>query len=671
MGCAVDAYRASIGLFGPTLLVILNKGAKKAARLWKQRKLQSTMAMLAALTLLSLLVRGGVEQNPGPEFDQAMDKLYSRIESRLSQAEGRITFQTMEEMQRQINSVMKQHQRQSRDITQSLKNGHQSLHTEIQRVHTQVTHLSDTVEENREKITNIAEDQCRTAEKLQKLESEIERLESFSRRNNLRFFNIPQPTNETDDDCTRTLVRTLNHFYPSKRWNEDDIERAHRTGSTASNGRRPRPIIARFFSWRDKMLVLRDREARRRMGDRDMRVADDLTNNQHARLQKEREDGRHAYYKNGRLHTEVRQQNPNAARRVQQHEHRDNNLRGGSLRSSSRDARGDERNEPHQSRYDQHNGPRHGGDDRTVYNSHYPAREFGRVHSPKHVHYRDYSPPRRDDRHFTFPDRDFPHPPQNASRYFQQQRHDGYYPSHNDRNDRDRRARNHGECQHQSRATVNVGHSFHTWNNRREGRDGRPRDEISPTPPSAHCTNSTDHAPSSKNGRCTHDRSQYSPRPPRRDTRRSRSPRDRTYAEELKDNGTSPGTNIWDNVETAMENNSASSRDPASLEAEVIFSPTPQYSDSGETPAETPAHDCGNDAAARENSDEANKEDTAHSVNTRSRSRSALLTAAHSEGQTQIPDTWRLEKEREESQPKRNGQNQQPDDEAATADSRA
>ena len=159
--------------------------------------------------------------------------------------------------------------------------------------------------------------------------------------------------------------------------------------------------------------------------------------------------------------------------------------------------------------------------------------------------------------------------------------------------------------------------------------------------------------------------------PPRRDARRSRSPRDRTYAEVLKDNGTSPGTNIWDNMETAMENNSASSQDPASLEAEVIFSPTPQYSDSGETPAETPAHDCGNDAAARENSGETNKEDTAHSVNTRSRSRSALLTAAHSEGQTQIPDTWRLEKEREESQPKRNGQNQQPDDEAATADSRA
>ena len=80
-----------------------------------------TTVMLAALTLLSLLVRGGVEQNPGPAIDQAMDKLYSRTESRVSQAEGQITFQTMEEMQRPINSVMKQQQRQSRDITQSQK----------------------------------------------------------------------------------------------------------------------------------------------------------------------------------------------------------------------------------------------------------------------------------------------------------------------------------------------------------------------------------------------------------------------------------------------------------------------------------------------------------------------------------------------------------------------
>ena len=54
------------------------------------------MAMLAAITLLSLLVRGGVEQNPGPDFEQALDNLYSRTHLRLSQTERQFTLLTVE-----------------------------------------------------------------------------------------------------------------------------------------------------------------------------------------------------------------------------------------------------------------------------------------------------------------------------------------------------------------------------------------------------------------------------------------------------------------------------------------------------------------------------------------------------------------------------------------------
>ena len=121
-----------------------------------------------------------------------------------------------------------------------------SLYTPRYSVLTQITHLSDAVEENREQIRNVTEVQCITAERIQTLEYEIEKLESFSRRNNLRFFNVSQPTNEIDDDWTRTLVRTFKQFYPSKRWNEDDIVRAYRTDSAASNGQRQLPIIASF-----------------------------------------------------------------------------------------------------------------------------------------------------------------------------------------------------------------------------------------------------------------------------------------------------------------------------------------------------------------------------------------------------------------------------------------
>ena len=72
---------------------------------------------------------------------------------------------------------MKQQQQQSLTTTQTLQSGHQSLHTEIQRVHAQITHLSDAVEENREQIRNVTEDQCFSAERIQKLEYEIEKLE--------------------------------------------------------------------------------------------------------------------------------------------------------------------------------------------------------------------------------------------------------------------------------------------------------------------------------------------------------------------------------------------------------------------------------------------------------------------------------------------------------------
>ena len=82
----------------PTLLVLLRKREKKAARRWKERilEIQSTMAVLPAITLLSLRVRSGAERNPGPDFEQALGNLYIGINLRLSQTERQFTLLTME-----------------------------------------------------------------------------------------------------------------------------------------------------------------------------------------------------------------------------------------------------------------------------------------------------------------------------------------------------------------------------------------------------------------------------------------------------------------------------------------------------------------------------------------------------------------------------------------------
>ena len=75
MGCATDTYRACIGLFVSTLIQIWQKRASKAAKRTREQKLQASMAVLAALTLLSVLVWGGVERNPGPDEQQIMDRV--------------------------------------------------------------------------------------------------------------------------------------------------------------------------------------------------------------------------------------------------------------------------------------------------------------------------------------------------------------------------------------------------------------------------------------------------------------------------------------------------------------------------------------------------------------------------------------------------------------------
>ena len=90
MWCAAYVYRSSIGLFVPIFWQFA-KTCEESSEAAKERQVQSTMAVLAATTLLSLLVRGGVERNLEPDIERTLDRLYGRTDSRLFQTEGQIT----------------------------------------------------------------------------------------------------------------------------------------------------------------------------------------------------------------------------------------------------------------------------------------------------------------------------------------------------------------------------------------------------------------------------------------------------------------------------------------------------------------------------------------------------------------------------------------------------
>ena len=66
MGCSLQLYRMSIGVFVWTLIKILSKKALKASNRVKGLRVHSFSAKLAISTLLLMLLMAGVEPNPGP-----------------------------------------------------------------------------------------------------------------------------------------------------------------------------------------------------------------------------------------------------------------------------------------------------------------------------------------------------------------------------------------------------------------------------------------------------------------------------------------------------------------------------------------------------------------------------------------------------------------------------
>ena len=118
----------------------------------------------------------------------------------------------------------------------------------------------------------------RMEEMTQRLDDKIDKLESFSKRDNLKFFNVAESTDvENYDSCAKKILDLLQNCVPDRVWQLSVIVRAHRLGTDKNSGgndRRPRPIIVKFAHWGAKMHVLtKGRDGLKRQG---IAVAGDL-----------------------------------------------------------------------------------------------------------------------------------------------------------------------------------------------------------------------------------------------------------------------------------------------------------------------------------------------------------------------------------------------------------
>ena len=103
-------------------------------------------------------------------------------------------------------------------------------------------------------MQSIRADSERTAQLIHKLEARVDDAENRSRRNNLVFYGLPDPSASEPSSDSEKII--LNHCsdYLNVRLEPKEIERAHRIGRHSCN--RKRPIIVKFVSYKTKEAVL-------------------------------------------------------------------------------------------------------------------------------------------------------------------------------------------------------------------------------------------------------------------------------------------------------------------------------------------------------------------------------------------------------------------------------
>ena len=129
-----------------------------------------------------------------------------------------------------------------------------------------------------------------------KLKAKVERLEEFSRRDNLRKYGLPHrrdSNHEDHDTCAQAVTDVPNSVAGPKRWTADDIARAHRIGQSRDG--QPKPMTVKFNRWKDKMTVLSNRQFRDNVENRGTKVAikrlDQKPSGSHRGSQEGREGG--------------------------------------------------------------------------------------------------------------------------------------------------------------------------------------------------------------------------------------------------------------------------------------------------------------------------------------------------------------------------------------------
>ncbi len=202
-----------------------------------------------------------------------------------------------------------------------------SLERTLGQLTADVNKLKQYVGKDRKDIQLLQEDNDKIVQRLEQLEQELNSLDVDSRRCNLKFLGVREPTRDNYGANVNVIVDSLNECSSSRTWEHSDIQRAHRLGARRQRSDQPRPLIVEFHRWSDRMEILTDEALRDLLRQEGIRVTSDLTTRQRNEIQYYHQQGKFTCFKNGKLRVEDRRPHPSGDRQPypsqrKQQEHR-------------------------------------------------------------------------------------------------------------------------------------------------------------------------------------------------------------------------------------------------------------------------------------------------------------------------------------------------------------
>ncbi len=216
---------------------MMSRGTGADASTWQS-------ARHSRLIIDSLLVQGGIEQNPGPGPETRGQAKLDKMWPTASNSQGAAAAAAPKLNQSQAGDPS------LRDIMTELRSMRAELHNDIKEVQTEVaTHTAH--------LEEVDSRQSRLEEENQGLKQKINQLEDHNRRHNLIMSGIPESAAPEYGDATEAKVRES--LVSGLNMDQDtvdrlSIDRAQRLGR---KGAKPRPIKVTFIMSKDKSSVLK------------------------------------------------------------------------------------------------------------------------------------------------------------------------------------------------------------------------------------------------------------------------------------------------------------------------------------------------------------------------------------------------------------------------------